>query len=169
MTTLPDLLTQGISLMEGNSSLSDLIRPNGVEHRGWRPQVDIEETQSTITVKLNVAGVEHDTLDVDFYNNLVSVRGTRERGCPDGTVYVKNEIPYGEFERRINIPLSVTSRESVKIELVNGVLRIHIDKTREERNRFSMGVPPGVQPADDGGVMYSQIPDSSEDGAGMLP
>tara|TARA_Y100000389_G_scaffold43236_1_gene37873 strand:+ start:401 stop:910 length:510 start_codon:yes stop_codon:yes gene_type:complete len=168
MTTLPDLLTQGISLMEGNSSLSDFIRPNGVEHRDWRPQVDIEETQSTITVKLNVAGVEHDTLDVDFYNNLVSVRGTRERECPDGTVYVKNEIPYGEFERRINIPLSVTSRESVKIELVNGVLRIHIDKTREERNRFSMGVLPGVQPTDDGGAVYNQIPDSREDGAGML-
>lgn len=155
--------------MEGNSSLSDLIRPNGLEHRGWRPQVDIEETQSTITVKLNVAGVEHDTIDVDFYNNLVSVKGVRQRGCPDGTVYVKNEIPYGEFERRINLPLSVTSRESVKIELVNGVLRIHIDKTREERNRFSMGVSPEVQPADDGGAMYSQIPDSSEESDGMLP
>ena len=168
MTTLPVLLTQGISLMEGNSNLSDLLLPNGVEHRGWRPQVDIEETQSTVIVKVNVAGVEHDTLDVDFYNNLVSVRGARERGCPDATSYIRNEIPYGEFERRINIPLSVTSRESVKIELINGMLRIHLDKTREERNRFSMGVSPGVQPVDDGGVMYSQIPDSSENDAGML-
>jgi HSP20 family molecular chaperone IbpA len=162
--------------MEGNSTLSDLIRSNGGEHHGWQPQVDIEETQSTITVKLNVAGVDHDTLDVDFYNNLVSVKGARDRGCPDGTVYVRNEIPYGEFERKISIPLSVTLRESVKLELINGMLRIRIDKTREERNRFSMGVLQGTRPdyfpsragraEVDDGAMYRQVPGSDEDGTG---
>jgi HSP20 family molecular chaperone IbpA len=54
---------------------------------------------------------------------------------------VKNEIIYGKFERHINLPISVTNRDSVKISSNNGVLIIVIDKTREGMNRFSLRVP----------------------------
>ena len=47
---------------------------------------------------------------------------------------------YGSFERKITLPISVTSSESVTIKSENGVLIISIDKVREERNRFSVRV-----------------------------
>ena len=127
--------------MEGNRTISDLIHASGaVDGHGWQPQVDITETTTTVLVQVNIAGVPDEEIDVDFYNNLVCVRGLRERSTLEGVSYVRSEIPCGEFERRIAIPVSVTSPESVNIKSSNGMLYIAIDKAREERNRFSINV-----------------------------
>lgn len=147
--SLQQLVSNGIALMEGHQSnnvtgaLSEFLQSQGVNMNDfWQPAVDIAETVTTITVYINIPGVKNNSIDVDFFNNRVIIKGERKKPFNDRTTLVKNEIIYGRFERQIIIPISVTSRDSVKINSKNGVLIIVIDKEREERNRFSLRVSP---------------------------
>ena len=148
--SLQQLVSNGIALMEGTQQgnvsgvLSDFLQSQGMNMNDfWQPSVDIVETSTTITVYINIPGIKNNSIDVDFFNNRIIVTGERKKPFSDRSTIVKNEIIYGRFERQIIIPVSVTSRDSVKINSKNGVLVIIIDKEREERNRFSVRVSPG--------------------------
>ena len=136
---LPSLLEQSIAVMEGEITLSNFLRSQGIDQiRGWAPAVDIDESTSVLLVKIIIAGVEDEDLDINFYNNILKIGGIRNRNLEEDFVSIKGEITYGSFEREIILPISVTSRESVNIETKNGIIYIKIDKTREEKNRFSV-------------------------------
>ena len=94
-----------------------------------------------IKIYVNMSGIKADDIDVDFFNNIVNIKGERHRPYIETDCVIhKKEIVYGSFERVINLPISVTNRDSVNITFDNGILLISIDKTRETRNRFSMRV-----------------------------
>jgi HSP20 family molecular chaperone IbpA len=150
--TIPQVLS---SIIESNlnssfaEQLSDILRntqnsPNSL----WQPPFDLVETIDYVKIFVSLAGVEADSIDVDFYNNNVKVKG--ERKFPD-IFYTDNEnrlttrrqeIIYGPFERQIMLPISVTRTESVNINFNNGILIITIDKNIESSNRFSMRIRP---------------------------
>jgi HSP20 family protein len=141
--------------MEGNQSsnvsgaLSEFLQSQGLNlNEIWQPSVDVVENTNSISVYINIPGVKNDSIDVDFFNNRIIVTGERKRPFSDRITVVKNEIIYGKFERQIIIPISVTNRENVKITSKCGVLTITIDKAGEERNRFSLRVPPASRVAD---------------------
>lgn len=153
--SLQQLVSNGIALIEGNQStnvsgaLSEFLQSQGVNLNDiWQPAVDIVENTTNVSVYINIPGVKNDTIDVDFFNNRIVVTGERKRPFSERMSVVKNEIIYGRFERQIIIPISVTNRENVKISSKGGVLLITIDKTGEERNRFSLRVPPATRVAD---------------------
>jgi len=109
----------------------------------WRPAIDMIETEENLQICMNLAGVPKESIDVDFFNNSVSVKG--ERMIPTisseaGARQRRKEIIYGKFERKIVLPISVTQRESVSITMRDGVLIITVDKTVETRNKFSLKV-----------------------------
>jgi len=153
--SLQQLVSNGIALMEGNQSsnvsgaLSEFLQSQGLNlNEIWQPSVDVVENTNSISVYINIPGVKNDSIDVDFFNNRIIVTGERKRPFSDRITVVKNEIIYGKFERQIIIPISVTNRENVKITSKCGVLTITIDKAGEERNRFSLRVPPASRVAD---------------------
>lgn len=147
--SLQQLVSNGIALMEGTQSsanvtgaLSEFLQSQGVNlNEIWQPAVDVVENANNVSVYINIPGVKNDTIDVDFFNNRIIVTGERKRPYAERMSVVKNEIIYGRFERQIIIPISVTNQENVKITSRGGVLVITIDKTGEERNRFSLRVP----------------------------
>ena len=149
MSALQQLVCNGISLMEGNNTsnvsgaLSEFLQTQGLNmNEIWQPAVDIIQNSDTITLYINIPGVKNDSINVDFFNNKVIVTGERKKPFSDRTTVVKNEIIYGSFERQIIIPINVTNRDNVKITSKNGVLIISIDKLSEEKNRFSIKIPP---------------------------
>ena len=156
MSAFQQLVSNGIAIMEGNQTtnvsgaLSEFLQTQGLNmHEIWQPAADIVQNSSTITVYINIPGVKNDSIDVDFFNNKVIVTGERKRPFSDRYTVIKNEIIYGKFERQIIIPISVTNRDNVKITSKNGVLMIVIDKSSEERNRFSLKIQPsGSQEAE---------------------
>lgn len=138
--SLSQIVAHGLSLMEGNESnnfsdvFSDLLHS-----QSYIPSVDIIDKRTEINIYLNVPGVKPETIDVNFYNNIINVKAQRVRPYINTECSIfKNEIIYGIFERNIGIPISVTNRDSVRISLSDGVLFICIDKSIEERNRFSV-------------------------------
>jgi HSP20 family molecular chaperone IbpA len=148
MSSFQQLISNSIALLEGqqnsnvSGALSEFLQSQGLNmNEIWQPSVDIVENNNNVTLYMNISGVNNDSIDVDFFNERVVVTGERKRPFSDEMTVVKNEIIYGKFERHVNLPISVTNRDSVKISSNNGVLVIVIDKTREGRNRFSLRVP----------------------------
>ena len=150
MTTLPELIQQSLSVLGGNinnsfsGQISELLQQQGLNMQHlWKPPIDMIETEDNLQIYMNLAGVPKESIDVDFFNNSVSVKG--ERMLPviftePGTRHRCKEIIYGKFERKIVLPISITQRESVSITMKDGVLIITIDKTIETRNKFSLKV-----------------------------
>ena len=103
------------------------------------PPVDIINDTTTLKIFMDIPGINPDSLDVDFYNNKIEISGERERPWTT-TIPTRKEITYGDFTKKIIIPISVTNKASVVLVAKNGVLIITIDKTIEERNRFSIKV-----------------------------
>lgn len=131
--------------------LTEIMQNNGVNmNEIFSPNADVVENDSFVKVYVNIPGVDSDSLDVDFFNNTINITGDRIKPYDSDINLIKNEIIYGKFERKIILPISVTKRESVKVNTQNGVLIIIIDKVCEERNRFSIRLnnndnPSGIQ------------------------
>lgn len=102
-----------------------------------KPAVDIFNNEDNIMVYIDIQGVNPRDVKIDFHNNKLEISGERKK--PEFNC-IRNEISYGLLNRKVDIPISVTSKESVKISAENGVLCINIDKKREEQNKFSMSV-----------------------------
>tara|TARA_B100001996_G_C18464344_1_gene517378 strand:- start:265 stop:720 length:456 start_codon:yes stop_codon:yes gene_type:complete len=146
MATLPEVLQNSIHLLETNlntsfaEQLGDMLNNNS--GRGeflWRPPVDMFETETHVKIYANVAGINADNMNVDFFNNVVVITG--ERNFPNQEENMsqrQREIIYGKFKRNITLPLSVTNRDSVSVVIKDGVLSIIIDKSLETANRFSV-------------------------------
>ena len=142
--SLPRMFMQGLGSLNGNSqdfsdTIQSLLNSSGIDISQFnQPPVDILENNINITIYVDVPGVESKSLDIDFYNNKIEITGNREK--PYNLNSIKQEILYGDFTRKINIPISVTNRNSVKVSCKNGVLKITIDKVNEERNRFTVNL-----------------------------
>lgn len=145
MSTLPEVLQNSIHLLETNlntsfaEQLGDMLNNNGSGEFLWRPPVDVFETETHVKIFSNVAGISADDINVDFFNNLVVITGERKYPTIDDTITQRQrEIIYGKFKRNINLPLSITNRDSVSVNIKEGVLSILINKALENANRFSV-------------------------------
>ena len=145
MSTLPEVLQNSIHLLETNlntsfaEQLGDMLNNNSSGEFLWRPPVDVFETETHVKIFSNVAGISADDINVDFFNNLVVITGERKFPRIDDTMTQRQrEIIYGKFKRNINLPLSITNRDSVSVNIKEGVLSIIINKTLENANRFSV-------------------------------
>lgn len=145
MSTLPEVLQNSIHLLETNlntsfaEQLGDMLNNNSSGEFLWRPPVDVFETETHVKIFSNVAGISADDINVDFFNNLVVITGERKFPTIDDTMTQRQrEIIYGKFKRNINLPLSITNRDSVSVNIKEGVLSIIINKALENANRFSV-------------------------------
>ncbi len=70
----------------------------------WRPNTDIYETSKGIIIKIEIAGVKQNDIDITYKNGKLIVKGRRpDYSVPDRVQCKQIEINYGEFERTITI------------------------------------------------------------------
>ena len=148
---IPNLIQHSLSLLDGNinevfsSNLSDFLQNqigNNSTPSFWRPSIDVIDSIGNISIYVNIAGVDPQSIDVDFLNYNLIIKGTRPHPniAPTEIINRKQDIMYGNFERQILLPLCVTQRESVTVTLKDGILSIIIDKTIENRNHFNLNI-----------------------------
>jgi HSP20 family molecular chaperone IbpA len=71
----------------------------------WEPPVDIFETDERIVIVVALPGVCADQLAVDLEPGAVVVRGQRRLPSLGHSCRIHRlELPYGRFERRIELP-----------------------------------------------------------------
>jgi HSP20 family protein len=97
------------------------------QRRGFRPAVDVyfSEDPPTITVVVELAGVDPGEVEVAVADNVLVLRGNRRRGARGGRVYRHMEIDYGPFERRVALPETVDS-EAAQADYEQGMLSIRL-------------------------------------------
>jgi len=91
-----------------------------------RAPVDVylsEGPPPSLTVEIDVAGVEPALLDIGLVEDLLVVRGERRRVGEGRRVYQHAEIPWGPFERRLRLGVSVDAA-AASAACENGILRI---------------------------------------------
>jgi len=102
------------------------------EPRVWQPPTDVYEVGSHITVKIEIAGVEREDIDVRLDGRHLSVRGCRyDPG--EKLAYQQMEINYGEFRTEVYLPSAVDESQA-RAHYVNGFLYIHLPKAQREHS-----------------------------------
>lgn len=121
-----------------------LLHPTGQ----WRPPADIHETPDDMRIKIELAGMTEDDIEITLYDNALVVSGSRdddsdhdETGC-----YHEAQIRYGPFRTEVLLPAPV-DREAVTAVYENGFLRIRLPKLTR-----SMPGAPGGERGESSGV-----------------
>ena len=101
---------------------------SGSSNIEWVPNTDIYETESSIFVRLEMAGVSREDVQINLADRTLSVRGKRMDSCRKAPCQFRQmEIHYGLFERKIVIPRNVDHKK-VKANYRNGFLIIELPK-----------------------------------------
>ncbi len=114
-----------------HDSLAYLGLPALASHSAWAPNTDVYETPEGLVVKMEIAGIEKDDLEITLNDRLLLVRGHRKDPCRQKRCSFRQmEIDYGPFERRIIIPRSVDGKR-VRAQFQNGFLQIELPKSQQ--------------------------------------
>jgi HSP20 family protein len=92
----------------------------------WQPAADIYRTPEGWKVKLDLAGVSTDDVEVFVSEDAIVIRGVRRDSVmSEGWSYHQLEITYSRFERVLKIPCDLSTAE-VQPECREGWLILHI-------------------------------------------
>jgi len=94
----------------------------------WQPPTDVFETEDSVVVRVEVAGMHEEDFTVELDGRSLIIRGSRA-DPPERRAYYQMEIRFGEFLVEIEIPTSV-SVDDVLADYSNGFLRIVLPKSR---------------------------------------
>jgi HSP20 family protein len=120
-----------------NRLFRESYSPEGPEEAltttGFAPPVDIYEDEHTITLKLEVPGIDEKDIDVRIENNTLTVHGERKIEKEEKEENFRRvERQYGSFTRAFTLPSSVDTGQ-VRADYVRGVLNIKLDKKAEAK------------------------------------
>ena len=99
----------------------------------FAPAVDVYEDEHTVTLKIEVPGIDEKDIDVRLENNTLTVHGERKIEKEEKEEnYRRVERHYGSFTRTFTLPTTVDS-EKVSATYDKGVLKIALPKKAEAK------------------------------------
>jgi len=102
--------------------------------RFWEPRADIYETREAVKVKVELAGVRPDSIQVELSGDgrALTIRGVREderKEAVDRILFHQMEIYLGPFERMLPLPPGAeVERENVAATFKDGFLIVSLPK-----------------------------------------
>lgn len=109
----------------------DFFREQPYEKAGGMPPVRIYTTDEMVTVKALVPGIEPENIDMQVIEDNLVISGEKKSDYT-GDTYIRKERRFGGFKRSIKLPFRVNT-ETVKADLINGVLTITLQKSEDAR------------------------------------
>jgi len=101
----------------------------------WRPAADIYRTPEGWVVKLELAGVRQEDVNVVTSGSELFVSGVRrDKFVEEGWSHHSMEITYSHFERVIDLPCDL-DHASISIESYDGLLLVRVATGHEEEKR----------------------------------
>jgi HSP20 family protein len=92
----------------------------------WQPSADVYRTRYGWLVKLDLAGVRPEDVQVGVSGRFLLVRGARRDWClEEGCSHYQMEISYSHFERRVCLPCDLQQAQ-VTAEHRYGMLLVRI-------------------------------------------
>ena len=109
------------------------VRPGA---RVWRPDADIYRTTDGWIVKVDLAGVSAEELEITIQDRTLSISGCRrDTFFGQGVVYHQLEITYSRFQKTLRFPCSIEGASLLR-DYRDGLLILHLqsEENCEERD-----------------------------------
>jgi len=92
----------------------------------WVPNTDVYATDNGLVIKVELAGMRSDNLEITIEGNRLRVSGNRPDGCrAPKCSFLVMEINYGPFETMLELPQGYDLGQA-KAAYLNGFLRIDV-------------------------------------------
>ncbi len=100
----------------------------------FRPAIEVKETPKAYKIKVELAGVKKEDIDVDLYENglILHAESKFEKEEEKENLHT-SEFRYGKFSRTIPFEHQINP-DSAKSEFKHGVLKITLDKKEPEKD-----------------------------------
>jgi len=109
------------------------MSPGAGDIASWYPAADIYETKDEYVFKLELAGLSRDDVNVEFNDNVLSVKGEKkEKNEIKKDDYHRVESYSGTFSRSFTLPKDVDSTK-INASMKDGILELRIPKTEERK------------------------------------
>ena len=109
-----------VSQKEPSSSMSEGA------HSHWEPNTDVYAAADGVVIKMELAGISKEHLDITVDGQLLTISGERPDECRKGNCsFQVMEIHYGHFERTVELP-ERCDLSKAKALYQNGFLRIDV-------------------------------------------
>ena len=108
-------------------------RDEALTTTNFAPAVDVYEDEHTVTLKIEVPGIDEKDIDVRIENNTLTVHGERKFEKEEKEENFRRvERQYGSFTRSFTLPTTVDA-EKVSANYEKGVLKIALPKKAEAK------------------------------------
>ncbi|MEZ5346638.1 MAG: Hsp20/alpha crystallin family protein [Pyrinomonadaceae bacterium] len=98
-------------------------QPSG---RLWYPSADVYQTPDGWLVKVELAGVSAEDIQIEIQGNVLYVAGCRkDKTCAVGLSYQQMEITYSHFEKSLSFPSSI-EKAKLAHNYEDGLLMIYL-------------------------------------------
>ena len=92
----------------------------------WVPKTDVYTKDNGLVVKVELAGMRSDNLEITIEGNRLRISGNRPDGCrAPKCSFLVMEINYGPFETALELPPGYDLSQA-KAAYLNGFLRIDV-------------------------------------------
>jgi len=99
------------------------VAPSG---RLWNPDADVYRSADGWIVKVDLAGICSDELEIEMRESRLTIRGCRrDTHFREGFVYQQMEITYSRFEKSIEFPAPIDGA-SIRRDYSDGFLIIDV-------------------------------------------
>ena len=125
-----------------NRIFDELAGWQGEEKVAWRPAVELLDSDTELTLKASLPGLEKDNIDISLTRESVRIGGEYkyQKADHDKGVY-HSEFRYGKFERSIKLPVAI-DHENVSASFADGILTLSLPKivpTSKKVVKISLG------------------------------
>ena len=99
----------------------------------WYPAADVYQAPDGWVVKVELAGVSAQEIEIDIQGNTLYIAGCRkDRSCSSGVSYQQMEITYSNFEKTLRFPATIEGAR-VEHEFEDGLLTIYLRKGEKDK------------------------------------
>lgn len=93
----------------------------------FTPPVDLWEADDHFGLEMDLPGCTMEDIEVLVKNDVITIRGNRNRQERGDVTWHRWERPYGQFERTFRIPFEI-DRDKVEAHFKDGVLFVRLPK-----------------------------------------
>jgi HSP20 family protein len=110
----------------------------------WVPNTDVYVTEGGVVIKVELAGMQRENLQLNIEGNRLKISGNRPDGCRTSSKckFLVMEINYGTFESVIELPAGYDLCQA-KATYQNGFLRIDVPVLAKSSRPMSVTIEDG--------------------------
>lgn len=97
----------------------------------WSPPTDMYDTEQAYIVRVEIAGMRDQDIDVVVDNNILTISGNRT-DIPERRAYHQMEIRFGKFSTAVALPEAVGVDDAVA-EYKDGFLTVTLPKSNRNK------------------------------------